>query len=421
MKTDFFEIDEGTDYVGYSEAFELICSNIRPLGIEEIPLELSTGRTAAEDTIALSSYPSADVSLKDGFAVKSEDVAHASGPQPVSLKVIGTVFAGSSFVGRVKSGSAVKVCSGAPIPTGAEAVVSGEFCEEISKEEVRIRADAGMGRNILQAGSEVEAGTTIVRQGASFLPGNMGLAAAAGISKVIVCRRPKVAIVGVGDEVVVPGGHLSPGQVYASNLITLAAWLSRFGIDSTSSVVIDDVGAIKLELEKQLPGTNVILTSGGALGSERDLVIGTLGELGWHEIFHHVRMGPGKGIAFGLWKDKPVFCLPGGPASNEMAFLQLALPGILRMSGDIRHPLQSVPARLTEDLKSRNTAWTEFRDAVLSRDSGGRYSVRLYPTRSRLQSIACANSLIRIPEGTQSLSCGDIIPVQVLISLPDMI
>jgi molybdopterin molybdotransferase len=218
----------------------------------------------------------------------------------------------------------------------------------------------------------------------------------------------------VGDEVVAPGSYLHPGQLYASNLVTMEAWLASFGMSCTASVVKDNEAAIKSELLKYLNDFDVILTSGGAWGSERDLVIGCLDKLGWRELFHHVRMGPGKGIAFGLWEDKPVFCLPGGPASNEMAFLQLALPGILRMGGDTRHPLQAVSARLMENVEGRHPAWTEFKDAVLSRDAVGNYSVRLYKHRSRLQAIASANSLVCIPEGVESLKSGELIPVQIL-------
>jgi molybdopterin molybdotransferase len=213
---------------------------------------------------------------------------------------------------------------------------------------------------------------------------------------------------------VAPGEKLHTGQLYASNLVTMEAWLASFGVSCVASVVKDNEEAIEQELLKYLHGVDIILTSGGAWGSERDLVIGTLDKLGWRELFHHVRMGPGKGIAFGVWEDKPVFCLPGGPASNEMAFLQLALPGILRMGGDTRHPLQTVAARLTENVKSRHRAWTEFKDAVLSRDSQGNYTVKLYRNRSRLQAIASANSLICVPEGKESLSSGEIVPVQIL-------
>jgi molybdopterin molybdotransferase len=414
METDFTEIDEGTDYVGYHEAFNLVCSNVQPVGVEELPFDLCVGRIVAENMTALLSYPSSDVSLKDGFAVKSGGVTRASRRRPVCLRVTGSVFAGSRFKGEVTPGSAVKVCSGAPIPRGADAVVSGEFCEEVSAAEVCIKADAEHGRNVLRAGGEIKAGASIARKGEVLLPGSLGLGAAAGINRVRVYRRPRAAVVGVGDEVVAPGEHLHSGQLYASNLVTMGAWLASFGIPYDTSVVKDNEEAIKEELRRYLASTDAILTSGGAWGSERDLVVGVLDELGWQGIFHHVRMGPGKGIAFGIWEGKPVFCLPGGPASNEMAFLQLALPGILRMGGDNRHPLQTVFARLAENLRSRHQAWTEFKDATLSCDSEGNYSVKLYRNRSRLQAIASATCLVCIPEGTDSLNIGEIVPVQIL-------
>ena len=414
MATDFIEIDEGTDYVGYEEAFNLITSNILHIDTEEVGFDAAAGRIAAEDIIAELSYPSIDVSLKDGFAVISADVDRASAQQPVRLKVIGSVFAGSAFEGEVKTGETVKICSGARIPRGTEAVVSNEFCEEQPDDQVYVKADSEKGRNILFTGTEVKAGTTIVKEGGVLYPGYLGLMAAAGISRITVYRRPEVAIIGIGDEVVAPGERLSTGQLYASNLVTMGAWLSHFNITYIPSVVNDNEADIKAELRGKLPGVDAILTSGGAWGSERDLVIGVLDKLGWQKIFHHVRMGPGKGIAFGLWENKPVFCLPGGPASNEMAFLQLALPGVLCMGGDNRHPLQTVFATLTDDLVSRHLAWTEFKDATLSRDSSGNLKVGLYRNRSRLQAIASANSLVCIPEGKESLKSGEVVPVQLL-------
>lgn len=414
MKTDFNEIDEGTGYIGYREAFDIIGANVRPVGEEALSLDLCVSRVVAADLVALVSYPSVDVSLKDGFAVKSPDVVYADRRNPVCLKVAGAAYAGVKYEGQVKDGGAVKICSGSPIPDGADAVVSGEFCEEVSPGEVSIKADAGPGRNILRAGVEVEAGATIVRRGERLLPGFLGLAAAAGINRIMVHRRPRVAIISVGDEVVAPGEKLHIGQLYASNLVTMEAWLASFGISCVTSVVTDNEGSIKEELQKHLPNVDVILTSGGAWGSERDLVIGALNNLGWQVLFQHVRMGPGKGTAFGLWENVPVFCLPGGPSSNEMAFLQLALPALLRMGGETRHPLQTAPARLTEDVKSRHQAWTEFKDAVVTLDGGGHYTAALYKNRSRLQAIASASGLICIPEGKESLRSGDVVPVQLL-------
>ncbi|NTW16745.1 MAG: molybdopterin molybdotransferase MoeA [Syntrophaceae bacterium] len=414
MKTDFNEIDDGTGYIGYREALDIIRANVRPVGDEVLSLDFCVCRVAAADLVAQVSYPSVDVSLKDGFAVKSTDVVYADRRKPVCLKVVGSAFAGVEYEGQVKDGGAVKICSGSTIPDGADAVVSGEFCEEVLPGKVFIQADAGPGRNILRAGVEVEAGATIVRRGERLSPGYLGLAAAAGINQVRVYRRPRVAIISVGDEVVAPGEKLHIGQLYASNLVTMTAWLASFGISFVTSVVADNEDSIRQELQKHLPHVDAILTSGGAWGSERDLVIGALNKMEWQKLFHYVRMGPGKGIAFGLWENVPVFCLPGGPVSNEMAFLQLALPALLRMGGETRHPLQIVPARLTEDVKGRHQAWTEFKDAVVTLDGAGNYTVELYKNRSRLQAIARASGLICIPEGKDFLCRGDVIPIQLL-------
>ena len=231
MNPTSYEIDAGGNYIGYREAFDLIHSYTRPKGTEEISMDSSMHRIAAEDVIAPIDYPSVDISLKDGYAVKSADVAQASTQRPISLTVIGSVFAGSNCKIPVRSGSAAKICSGAPIPTDADAVVAAEFCKETSGKKVHIMANAEKGRNILQAGAEIKTGNVIVRQHGILHPGNMGLAAAAGIDRVHVYRLPTVAIIGVGDEIVAPGEELRPGQIYASNLINLKAWLSSFHIE----------------------------------------------------------------------------------------------------------------------------------------------------------------------------------------------
>jgi len=407
------EIDEGIDYTGYREALDMVYANVKPVGIDEKTIEECVGYTLAEELIARVSSPTHDVSLKDGFAVRSEDVAPATKDNPVFLPIIGSVFAGSHFDGELKPGSAVKICSGSPIPAGADAVVSDEFCDETSS-GVSVKADAESGRNILRAGEDIKHGSVIVKKGRVLMPGYLGLTAAAGLTTIKVFRRPRAAVVAIGDEVVAPGSHLHPGELYASNMVTMCAWLSSFDIPYNTSVVNDDKEEIKRELRKHLPDTDVILTSGGAWGSERDMVVGTLDELGWKQLFHHVRMGPGKGIAFGLWEGKPVFCLPGGPASNEMAFLQFTLPGILSMCGRNEHPLQSVRAKLTSGLKTRHKAWTEFKDATLSHDSDGNLLVTPYKQRSRLQAIATSTCLVCIPEGVESLEKGDTVDVQIL-------
>lgn len=414
MKESSIEMDAGAGYTGYHEACEIIAANVRPAGREDLRLDLCAGRVAAADITAALSYPSNDVSLKDGFAVKSPDVASASKENPVRLRITGSAFAGDIYTEQLTAGCAVKICSGSAIPPGADAVVASEFCNESSHGDVSVKADAYAGRNIMRAGSEVEAGSAVARRGDMLTPGMLGLAAAAGISHISVYRKPRVAIISIGDEVVAPGEKLNAGQLYASNMVTMQAWLASRLVPCVTSVVSDSRAAISREISMRLHGTDMILTSGGAWGSERDLVVGALDSLKWNKLFHYVRMGPGKGTAFGLLENVPVFCLPGGPSSNGMAFLQLALPAILRMSGDSSRPLRTVNARLTEDVRGRHHAWTEFRDAVVTTDGSGCYSAAVYKNRSRMRAIAGAGGLICIPEGRESLNCGEIVPVQLL-------
>jgi molybdopterin molybdotransferase len=414
MKKDTQEIDEGRDYIGFREALEIIGANLRPVGEEEVSLAECSGRISADDIKTQVTYPSENISLKDGYAVKSKNLAGAKTVKPVRFKVIGSAFAGRKYPGRIKNGEAVRICSGARIPEGADAVVPEEFSAEVAPGEVDIIADAEIGRNIMRAGEEVQAGIGLIGRGAKLLPGILGLAAAAGISKIKVYRRIRVAIIGIGDEIVAPGQNLRPGQLYASNLVTMASWLSLFNIFHVSSVVPDDEQAIIDELKKNQHNVDAVLTSGGAWDSERDLIVRALGKLGWCESFHYVRMGPGKGVAFGLWGNLPVFCLPGGPASNQMAFLQMALPGLLLMCGDTKHPLQTVPAVLTEDIQGRHNNWTEFKDAVVTLEENGCYAAALYKNKSRLQSIANATGFICIPEGKNRLRKGEVVPVQLL-------
>lgn len=410
MKTP--EIDDGKDYTSFDEAFSIVCHNMDRVDCEEISIDRCVNHIVAEDLMAITSCPPKDVSLKDGFAIKSDNIEKASPNNQIRLHINGSSFAGQPFNGKTGDHEAVRICSGGPIPLGAEAVIADEFCD-VQGAEVFVSANARPGRNILRKGDDVNAGTTIIRQNKTILPGCVGLIAAAGISRVKVYRRPKVAVIAVGDEVVAPGGYLKNGQLYASNLATISAWLRAFDIPYVTSIIGDHHKSIKEEIDSKLKWADVVLTSGGAYGSERDLVIKALESMGWNQYFHFARMGPGKSVAFGSIHQKPVFCLPGGPASNEMAFIQLALPGILRKSGRNSHPLRSITATITEKMAGRHRAWTEFKDAALTFDNDN-YLVAPYRSRSRLQAIAYAPCLACIPEGKDALMPGDIVPVQIL-------
>ena len=318
--------------VSYTQALRLTLEHISPLESETISLFQSVGRVTARDLAAMVDSPSVDVSLKDGYAVRSADIGQASIANPVRLRLIGSIAAGDQFKGELMPGTAIRILSGARIPKGAEAVVSEEFADDDGF-RVTVTNDAEPGRNILRRGGDVCVGQPLVSAGARLRPAQVGLLAASGYDAVPVIRLPNVAIIATGTEVIAPGEKLEEGKLFASNLVTLSAWCTLYGMQTRVGVVEDQADAIKDHLLQMVAASDAILTSGGAWTGEHDLVVRLLDELGWRKVYHKVKMGPGKAIGFGLWRGKPIFCLPGGPPSNQMAFIQLALPGLLKLAG----------------------------------------------------------------------------------------
>jgi molybdopterin molybdotransferase len=397
--------------ISYDEAYRLTLEHIRAFGTEDLPLVSAVGRITADDLIGKVDSPSLNVSLKDGYAVHSADIAMARNDAPVSLSLVGTVAAGGTWRGQVGPGEAVRILSGAPVPEDADAVLAEEYAQ-LDGETVRVLNDAHPGRNILPRGSDVHRGEVLVPKGRRLDPPTIGLLAAAGYQSVPVIGLPRVAILATGDEVVAPGEPLGAGKLYASNLVTLAAWCIHYGLEVETFVARDDAELIRQKLIICLEDYDAVLTSGGAWSEERDLVVRLLDELGWEKIYHRVRIGPGKAVAFGLYRDKPVFCLPGGPPSNHMAFLQLALPGLQKMSGEREAGLPVRKMRVAEAV-SGQADWTQFVHGRLEETSALPLFYPLKPP-SRLQMMSSADAIVKIPEGQTLISQGQIVEGQIL-------
>lgn len=398
-------------FIGYAEALDLTLSSLHLLPSQMVALPQSLELTAAEDLLARVDAPSCDVSLKDGFAVCSADLARASSQGPVRLKVLDTTAAGIVKTTCVSPGHAVRILSGAAIPQGADAVVANEFTTDCET-WVDVTATAGPGRNILACASDVKAGRCIVRRGERLTPGRIGLLTAAGHASVPVVPKPRVALIATGTEIVPPGRPLSQGQVYASNLMTLNAWCMKYGMQTELIFVEDDAAAIRHQLEPAAERADAVITSGGAWTSQRDLIATVLQDLGWQKIFHRVRMGPGKAVGLGLLTGKPVFILPGGPPSNLVAFLAIALPGLIKMAGQKHPPLPAFQTVLTREVTGQ-ADWTQFLFGRL--ELSGRMP-GFYPEkpRSRLRNMAEADAFLTIAEGVSRIAQGTCLEVQLL-------
>jgi len=397
--------------LGLKDALRLTLEGINPLPAENVPLVDSVDRVAASDLYALVDSPSMDSSRKDGYAVLAHEVADATVENPVRLRLLGSMAAGGDSDIRVKPGATVRVLTGARIPTGADAVVAEEYVKK-GNNDVLIEAFAEP-KNILRRGSDVALGKCILRTGRHISPVMAGLLAAAGHSMVPVFRNPFVGIIGTGDEIVEPGKPLTEGKLYASNITTLAGWCNRYKMKTRMAIVKDDHAALLSAVKVMADETDVVITSGGAWTGDHDMVAQILKELGWKEIFHRIRMGPGKAVGFGMLDKKPVFILAGGPPSNLMGFLQIALPGLLALSGYATPGLPVINARLASELGEGESDWTDFFFGTLELNDG---LPDFYPMkkRSRLNSIAEATAVASIPEGQDCLPAGSVIYVQLL-------
>lgn len=413
MKTESRATKKNHD-IPLTTALVLTLENIKPVHTETVLIHELTGRVIAKPVKSLVNTPSSDISLKDGYAVISADIMKASPKKPIVLSLSGSLMAGSSKNFRVTRGTAVRIMSGATIPKGADAVVAVEFTET-NGANVDIFNHAENGRNILKKGSDIKKGELIIDAGKRLSPPSVGLIAAAGHQKTVVYKKPSISIMATGDEILAVGQPIVKGKVFASNLVTISSWCSHYGMKSETSVVKDSESEIKKAVKEKIKKSDCLITSGGAWKGDRDLVVKILDELGWKKIFHRVKMGPGKAIGFGLLKSKPVFCLPGGPPSNQMAFLQIALPGLLRLAGHNTPGLPSADAILTETVKGQKD-WTQFIHGKLVRDKGMLSFIPLKMT-SRLQFMAIADAIACIPEGTEQIGKGSRISVQLVSSL----
>ena len=398
-------------FIGFKEALDITLANVHVGPTEVLPLSRLTGRTLAENMASRVDCPSLSSSRKDGYAVQSPDLSEASEDNPVTLDVVGTITAGETSGIKIKTGQAVRITTGAPLPHGADAVLAEEFCRRSANKIIAVNT-AESGRNIQARGKDIRRKEPVAGTGSRLTPALIGLLAAAGHESARVYSLPKVGVIATGDEVVAPGKPLPEGKLYASNMVELGSWLSWLGLEYRTQLVSDRKEDISSAITRYLPEVDLIVTSGGAWGSEKDLILDVVEDLNWQGLYHRVRMGPGKPVGFGLLQNKPFFFLPGGPPSNEMVFLQLTIPALLKMAGGQPTLFPFAAARLSQTVKGQKK-WTDFVHARIEKRED---QLWVHPARlnSALQSMARKDALIIIPEDREELAAGEMIAIQLL-------
>lgn len=400
--------------ISVEEALERILNEIRPLGLERIPVTEALGRVLGEDLYSTRLIPPEDNSAMDGYALRSEDTAGAREDSPRPLKVIGDLPAGSTFEGRVEEGEAVRIMTGAPIPEGADAVIMKEYTRS-GEGVVEVLKGVCKGENIRKAGEDVKPGDLVIPEGTLISPSEMGMMAALGRAFVPVYQRPRVSILSTGDELIEPGEVYKEGKIVNSNGYSLyGEVLSTGSIPVYIGIAKDSRESLRDKLTLALNGGDVVITSGGVSVGDYDFVKDVLKELEGEMRFWKVAIKPGKPLAFGKVKGKPVFGLPGNPVSSMVAFEEFVRPALLKMMGMRDIYRRVIEVTLGEDIEKK-PGRRHFIQAILKYRDGTIYA---YPLRERgsgiLSSLVKADGLIVIDEDITEVKAGSRVRFQII-------
>lgn len=393
-----------------ADASARILAPISSLATERVPLLDAVGRVLATDAVASYTLPHWDNSAMDGYAVRAADIAHVNASAPVTLRVLETVAAGAFATVGVGAGEAIRIMTGAPVPDGADTVVRVEDTDGgIDTVEIRDVRDAG--KNIRPRGEDFTTGDIVIEAGTPVAPAQVGVLASLGLSSVDVVRRPVVAILGSGDELVdLDRFHevLAGRKIVTSNSYTLSALVrTAGGIPLLLGNASDTPESLRALLERAR-GADLIVTSAGASVGEFDYTREVLASLGATLDFWKVRMRPGAPIGFGDLHGTPWIGLPGNPVSAMVTFELFVRPVIRRMLGHSRLHRRPVTVVLDEPVSIGARLTHFFRGVVHARDDGSLGARLTGPQGSGiLTSMSRANALLIVPDDRPRCEAGE--------------
>lgn len=392
------------------EAQREVLDAVRPLDAVRVPLHEALGLALAEPVAAPHDVPPFANSAMDGYAVRAADAASV----PATLEVLEDVPAGHVADRGVTEGTAIRIMTGAPMPAGADAVVKVEDTEP-GGTSVRILAAPVAGDHVRPAGGDVGAGTEVFASGVRLTPPHLGVLATIGATSPLVGRRPRVAILSTGDEVLPPdSGELPPGRIRDANRPLLAALLAELGAEVVDlGIVPDDAARLRATLRHGAETCDAVFTSGGVSMGDYDLVKQVLVELGDIDLWR-VAMQPAKPFAFGSIEGTPLFGLPGNPVSVLVAFEQFARPALLTMMGADRIFRPRVTGVLDEAV-STDPEKTVFLRVRATYDRGA-WRVRSAGGQSSnvLSAAANADAFAVVPVGVASVEAGEQVVLEML-------
>jgi len=387
------------------EALERILSGVPSMAAHELPLLEALGAVLAEDARADRDVPPFTNSAMDGYAVRGEDVATA----PARLRVVGDIAAGVSSTRPVGPGEAMRIMTGAPLPEGADTVVRVEDTDN-GVDLVTVQAVTQRGTSVRARGEDLRAGETVIARGTVLRAAEIGVLATTGKARVRVVRRPRVAVLSTGDEVVDLDAPIGPGQIRDANRYSISAAVRAAGCDPwTLGIVRDTPDALRAALREAI-GADVIVTSGGVSVGDHDHVKPVVNEIGTMD-FWSIAIRPGRPLAFGELRDGdrrvPIFGLPGNPVSSLLTFELFVRPALLRMAGHRSVARPRSVARLLERLDK--PAQLRFFARGIHDPLAGTVRTTGPQGSGILRSMSLANCLIDLPAGRDRHEPGEMV------------
>ncbi|WNJ98510.1 molybdopterin molybdotransferase MoeA [Thalassospiraceae bacterium LMO-JJ14] len=388
------------------EALDKIRAGISPLGTEEIFITDGLGRVLAEDVIATVSHPPQAVSAMDGYAVRAEDAASV----PVALTQIGEAAAGHTFEGKIGAGECARIFTGGGLPEGADSIVIQEDTDTDGS-AVIVKQAAVLGEWVRPEGLDFAAGKVLLSAGRVLTARDIGLAAAAGATWIRVRRKPRIAVLSTGDEIVMPGAPRRPDQIVSSNSVALVAYAEVLGAEGVSIGIAEDRPDSLRERLRDAAGFDILVTSGGASVGDHDLVQSVFGDEGLELGFYKIAMRPGKPLIFGRIGETYLLGLPGNPVSTGVTAAIFLKAAVECMLGIAAAPLYQA-ARLGRDLKANGKRLDFMRASLAPSDCDLPTATPFERQDSSMMALfADADCLVMREIGAPEAKAGDIVKI----------
>lgn len=400
-------------FIALEEALEILNKNTKALKSEVVSIKDSLKRVLYGDVKSKINNPPFNKSVFDGYAFRSEDSKGTSKENPIELKIVDEIFAGMWPEIEIKSGEAIRIMTGAPIPMGADCVLKQEETERHG-DLVKIFKEMKENQNISFMGEDIKIGETLIKKGKRLDYADLGIMASSGISEVLVYKKLRVSIISTGDEVCDINSTLKPGKIYDSNLYSLSARIEELGYNVLSMEHVgDNILKIGEAIEKAFEKSDIVFTTGGASVGEKDLMQKVSESIGFEKLFWKIKIKPGSAVVCSKKEEKILISLSGNPNAALTTFELLGKPVLKKLEGEEENiNIKREKGVLMDSFNKKSPQRRFLRGNVIYDEKGTKvYITQIKSGNGILSSLLNANCLIEIEKGNEGLNRGEVVNI----------